>query len=177
MTRGWQIFLIAATAIIIPGGIWAGMGIAALTKICYNVIKYEITKFNFTNMELSFTLKVKNPSNIKVIIEGYNINIELNGVNVGQIVSKSKKTLKSEQHSTIVIPVNIKIDKKTLGNSKIREVFDYFITKQYEKIFVSLSGHFNGRLLKIPIPVKIDLKYTLAEIINIMDSPDESEKC
>ena len=176
MTRGWQIFLIAATAIIIPGGIWAGMGIAALTKICYNVIKYEITKFNFTNMELSFTLKVKNPSNFKVVIEGYDINIELNGVKVGNIASKSIKTLKSEQISNVIIPVNILIN-KILGNKKLKEVLNYFSTKQYEKIFVSLSGHFNGRLLKIPIPVKIDLKYTLAEIINIMDSPDESEKC
>ena len=172
MTKGWKIFWIVTSAIIIPGGLWAGIGIATLQQICYSVVKYEIRRIDIAarTIEMAFTMMIKNPSKLSIGIEGYDIAVALNGVEIAKLVSEAPKTIEGEKATTLVLPVKIDL-KKTFGQIKSQEIVGYFITKDFEKIVVSLKGKFNGRLLKIPIAVKVDSKYTLAEIIKQMDSP------
>ena len=177
MTRGWTIFLAATAAIVIPGGIWAGVGIAALRKIGSKVVKYQITKIEKSSLGMSITVLVKNPSEFRILIRGYNINIALNGVNLGNITDRTTKIIKANTQSTLVIPVNFSLEKRPAEEKKIlNQVLINFATLQYKKINVSLNGKFRGEILKIPVPVQIDMNYTFEEIIKAIDEPsDESQ--
>ncbi len=170
MTKGWKIFWTVTTLIVVPGSIWAGIGIWTLQQICYSVVKYEVKAWNFKSIDLAFTMMIKNPSQLSVEIDGYDIHVALNNVPVARLISNTVKTIEGEKASSLVLPVSIDLE-KSFGQIKSKEIIGYFSSKNFDKIVLSLTGKFNGKLLKIPISVKIDSRYTLADIIKQMDTP------
>jgi len=172
MSRGWQIFLITAATVLVPGGLYAGVGIYALTNICFNFKRFELTGIDKTFIGINFVLQIKNPSRINVHIDGYDIDVAINGTKVANIISANKKTLAGEKTNILVLPIKINY-KETFGVLKSAELISLFAKKEYSKIYISLEGRFNGSLLKIPIRRKINMKYTLAEIVKMASEPSE----
>ena len=150
-------------------GIYVGIGVKQLMSFCYNIVKYEY-KVDLEYFYLNLTLNFKNPSYLKIDIVGYDLDVYLNNGYIGKITSKKYTPLKSGEFSSVVIPAKIPYP-KLLKNINGKEILTAFADKRFDRIFVSLKGRFDGRVLKVPVHVPVDYKITLEEIIKIMDSP------
>ena len=168
MSRGWKIFGIIAALIIIPGGIFAGIAIKNLSKIDFKIKGYKIKGIDGQFVYLDFDIDVINPSNIDVHIAGYNIDVFLNDIIVAHLISKERKILKSESTSLLTLLISIDYN-KAFGQIKSKEIIGYFISKNHEKIVVHLKGKFKGEILKIPISTKLDFRYSLKEIEELVN--------
>lgn len=173
MNKSLKIFGIVAILILVPFSIYAGIGIVLLNKIDYKLKGYKLKNIDNQFIYIDLILDIINPSKLDVHIYGYNFNIKLNGVPVANLINKQKKTLVGE--STSPLTIGIAIDyKKSFGQILSKEILGYFLTKNYDKIIVSLSGKLKGELLKIPISTKLDFTYTLAEIEEIMSKSQKT---
>lgn len=150
-------------------GIYAGMGVRKLMSVGYNIIKYKITKFALDSISLDLTLKICNPSFMKVDISGYNIDIYLNNKPVSNIKSTTHASLIANGNSIIVIPVTVLF--KTFGVVGSKELVTAFGNREYDKIIISLRGTLDATILNIPAHVPIKYQITLADIQKMMDDP------
>lgn len=173
MSIGGKIALVFVTALGLVG-IYAGIGVKKLMSICYNIVKYEY-KLDLEYLYLDLTLQLKNPSFLKVGIDGYDLDVYLNNKWVAKVAKIKHEEIASEGISFIAIPIKIKYIKliNTIGG---KEIINAFSNKEFHKIVIIVRGKLYGEVLKIPVNVPVDYKITLAEIIKIMDEP-ESAPC
>lgn len=171
MSRGWAVFWSLLALVAVPGGIYVGVNVYMLMKVCVSLSGYKLKGIDKDgNILLEFGLKVKNPSQLAVDIYGYSIDVDLNG-NFGAN-AKSDKHKKLVANETSVLMINVKIDPvKTFGALKSKEVVGSFLTGQFDKIVVNLKGNFVGKLLGVKINMPVDFKYSLKEILDIMKTP------
>ncbi|KKS77126.1 MAG: hypothetical protein UV51_C0010G0031 [Candidatus Woesebacteria bacterium GW2011_GWC1_42_9] len=172
MSKTAKIALLIAAAIIIPGGIVAGVGAYQLFRICTKVNYYKFNGIDVRYINLEFGIMVKNPGFINVDILGYNLDIFINGTKVASAVNSSTKRLSAKQRSNLVIPVLVDYT-KSLGAVFSAQLLKFFANKQFDKIIVSIDGVMNARLLGVPSSIKINEKYSLREIQEIMDAPEQ----
>lgn len=156
-------------------GIYIGVGVKRLMSFCYKIVKYNV-KIDLDYVHLSVDLKIQNPSYLKIDIYDYDIDVYVNNVQVGNVASKRYIELKKEQVSTISIPAKIPY-LKSIGNINGKQMFNAFVNKEYDKIYITLKGKFNGGVLGVSATVPIDYKITLKEIAEIMSEPDSGEPC
>jgi LEA14-like dessication related protein len=170
MNKGVKIALWTLVAAIGRFGVYAGIAVKGLMAICYNIVKYE-ARIDLQFIYLKLTLKIKNPSILKMDIDGYNLSVYLNNKWVANVESKTHVEMKSEAISTIVIPVKIDF-LKTYGVVGGKEIVNAFLRKEFDKIFINVAGRFDGTVMKYHAHVPVDYKITLTEILKIMSSPD-----
>lgn len=168
-------------AILIPGGfifggIYAGVNVRLLTKICFSVSGFKIKSLDSKYIYLDILLLVKNPSRLDVTVQGYEIDALLNGVPVSKIVDKNKKVLLGEEVTPLLVPIQIDHE-KAFGQIKSKEILAYFLTNNWDKIIVSLDIKFKGEVLNIPISTSVSLKYSLKEIKAIMADSKNQPPC
>lgn len=168
-------------AILIPGGfivggIYAGVNVRLLTKICFSVSGFKIKSLDSKYIFLDILLLVKNPSRLDVTVQGYEIDALLNGVPVSKIVDKNKKVLLGEEVTPLLVPIQIDHE-KAFGQIKSKEILAYFLTNNWDKIIVSLDIKFKGEVLNIPISTSVSLKYSLKEIKAIMADSKNQPPC
>lgn len=164
-----SIIIITALGIF---GIYATIGIRMLMNICYEIAKYKYKGIDIQYIYIDLQLRIFNPSILKVGLNGYNLNVYLNNKWLSDLTSYTPIIIKSEGISTITIP--LKIDYlKTFGTIKSKEIINYFLTQQFDKIIITLKGKFSGTVLKIPVSVPVDSSWTLQEIAKTMDNPSE----
>lgn len=173
MKAGHIIALIFVTAFSIAG-IYIGIGVKQLMSFCYKIVKYDF-KIDLDYIYLTVDMKIKNPSYLKIDIYDYDIDVYVNNARVGSIANKKYVELKKGGVSSISIPSKIPY-LKTFKNIPGKQIFNYFINKEFDKIFITLKGKFNGGVLGVSAHVPIDYKITLKEIAQIMSEPD-SDPC
>lgn len=169
MSKGIKILIGVAIAVLVPGGIALAYGLDRIFKICYNISSYKFSSdLQFAYLDLQ--MQVKNPSFIAIGINGYSMDVFINDKKVAKIENLNTKIIEPQKASTLNIPVKIDLIRSasTLLSS---EIINYFGSKKFDKIIVSISGKFNGKIMKIPVSFPIALKYSLKEIQQIMDSP------
>ena len=171
MTRGWGIATAIFFVIVVPGGIYAGLGIYMLLQIDYKMVGYKLKSWNLQGAEIDFAVNVINPSALDVHIYGYDIDVSINGGLVANIKSTTKKTLVGKTTSTLTIPVSVNF-KKSFSSLKSQELITYFATSNFEKIVVNLKGKLKGKLLGVTVSAPLDINYSLKEIIDINTKPD-----
>ena len=176
MSRGLKIaggILIVAIASF---GIYAGLGVRALMAICYNMVKYQLKNITSDAIYIDFTLKLSNPSFLSVDVNGYHLDVYLNNKFIANVTSADHATIASKGISTITIPLKVAY-LKTFSAAVSRDLISNFANQRFEKIIVSLKGKLNGTVLKVPVNVPVDTKWTLKEIETIMNTPSEAPPC
>ena len=153
-------------------GIYATVGIRQLMRVGYNIIKFSVVNIAADSVSLILTLKICNPSFMKVDIDGYNIDISLNNKTISNIKSVTHASLIANGNSIIEIPIKILFN--TFGVVGSKEFLSAFSLRQYDRIFVTLHGELNATILKVPAHVPVNYTITLAEIQKIMDDPKPS---
>lgn len=170
MGNGWKIFWLVTAAIIIPGGVYAGIGVYVLTQVGYGMAGYKIKTISADSISFDVFIRVCNPSFIGADISSYDIDVFLNDTQVAKLQNSNPHTIKPKSTSILTLPINV--DWRTaLKTATSRDVVKYFLTNQPDKIVLRLAGTFKGKLLKVPILKKIDMNYSLADIIKIMEAP------
>lgn len=171
MSRGWAIFLSLLAVVGIPGGIYVGVNVYMLTKVCFSMAGYKFKGFDKDgNVLLDFSINVKNPSNLSVDVYGYSIDIDLNGNFGANVKSDKHKKLIAKELAILTLPVKIDVV-KTFGAVKSKEVINHFLLGAFDKIVVNLKGQAIGRVLGVKVNLPVDFKYTLKEILDIMSKP------
>ena len=170
MSRGWAIFTGIFFLVLVPAGAYVGVQVYKLMRVCFGMVGYKLIGFQGNDVKLQFTIAVKNPSNLKVGILGYNIDIDINGQKVANLTSGTYKELLPNQTSNLELLANIDL-KKSFGAVGSKEILNYFFTSQFDKIIVNINGKFKGSLLKVPVNIPVTFKYSLREILQIMNSP------
>ena len=148
-------------------GTYAGAGLYALNQVDYQFKSYRIKSVDTQFVHMEVVLNVINPSNLDVHITGYNLHVDINGIEVANLISKSPVNLKGLGVSPLTIPIAIDF-RKSFDVIKSKEILGYFITRKKDKIVLSLKGKFFGKILKIPISTNVDFKYSLQEIEDLM---------
>lgn len=175
MSRAWKIAGIIALLVIVPGGIYAGMGLMALNQTEIEVKSYKVKSVDTQFVHMDIVLEIKNPSKLDVSIEGYDLRVDINGIKVASIISKYAVVLDGLGKTLLTVPVAIDF-KKSFDVVKSREILGYFLTRNKEKIIVSLTGKLKGEILKMPISTRLNFKYSLKEIEDLMKAPNEIKK-
>jgi len=176
MTREWRIFLTALGIVVIPGGIYAGITAHFLTKICYKLWGFKIVDIGKKDIKFNLVIMVKNPARVDLNIEGYEFDVEVNGVPVARIENNNEKVIDGQGVSYLTIPISFGYE-KFIKKTNWAELVALFITGQSDKIFISLNGKFMGGIFKIPISRKVKVKMSLAEIAKNSESKTESVPC
>jgi len=176
MTREWRIFLTALGIVVIPGGIYAGITAHFLTKICYKLWGFKIVDVSNKAVKFELIIMVKNPARVDLNIEGYEFDVEVNGVPVARIENNNEKVIDGQGVSYLTIPISFGYE-KFIKKTNWAELVALFITGQSDKIFISLNGKFMGGIFKIPISRKVKVKMSLAEIAKNSESKTESVPC
>lgn len=171
----------AILAVLIPGGfivggIYAGVNIRLLTKICFSIGGFKIKSLDSNYINLDILLNVKNPASLDVKVQGYDIGAMLNGVPIGKIVDKTEKVLLANQITPLLVPITIDHN-KAFGQIKSKEILAYFLTNNWEKIVVSLDIKFKGEVLRIPISTSVNLTYSLKQIKEMMAESKNAPPC
>lgn len=172
MSKGWKIAWIIAAIVLVPGGIYAGIGIYMLMKIDYSMAGYKIKSFNSKFLYIDVSIRIANPSVLAVKVAGYDLLFYLNDVLVANIKNKSPKTIEPNAQTMLTLP--LAVDLHAMDKKKAKEIMGFVITGQWDKITLKVGGKFNGELLKIPVPYKLkpeEWTYTLEDIIKIMQTP------
>lgn len=172
MTRFWRGALAIGTAIVVPLGFYAYFSVRLLSQICYNIHSFKIKNISGGTIDLIVTLAVKNPSNINIKIEGYTMDVKINGQEVAKINNNREKILESGATSLLDIPISLSYD-KFLTKVKWDEILGYFLTGKTDKIFVNLDGRFLGAVAKIPVSTGVKLDYSVAEIMQMLKEPSK----
>lgn len=157
-------------------GVYAAIGARALMSVCYNMVKYQVQNITGDAIYINFTLKVNNPSFLAVDINGYKIDVFLNSKFIATVASTAHEEIVSKGVSTLIIPLKVAY-MKAMGTVNGKELLNNFANQRFEKIVVSLKGTFKGTVLKVPVGVPIDQKWTLKEINDIMMAPNTEPPC
>lgn len=157
-------------------GVYAAIGARALMSICYNMVKFQVQNITGDSIYINFTLKLNNPSFLAVDINGYKLDVFLNGKFIASVASVAHEEIMSKGISTLVIPVRVAY-LKTLGIVGGKELINNFANQRFDKIVVSLKGTFKGSVLKVPVGVPVDQKWTLKEISDTMSAPSTEPPC
>ena len=163
---------ILGVLILVPTAILAGYitaGVILLKRIDYEMTGYSLKGINKGILSLILELKIINPSFIKVGIDKYDLTVSINNIPVSKLSSKIPILIQANDFTEISIPVDVDIE-KSFGVLKSREIIGYFIAQQYDKITIFVRGDFGATVMKIPISTKIDEKWTLKEISEIMST-------
>lgn len=163
MTREWRIALGVLGLIVVPGGFYAGITVYLLTKIDYGVYSFKISDINNKTVKGSVTVWVKNPANVAIEIEGYDLNIGINGIDVVSIKNQDKKIIEPKQTSYLTIPIEFSHD-KFVNKIDWTNLVTNFVVGKSEKIIFSLKGKFIGGVFGLPISRKVNVKKSLREI-------------
>ena len=153
-------------------GIYAAVGVRGLMNIGYTIIKYQIRSATLSTISLDLTLRICNPSIIKVGIVGYNIDVALNGTHISTIASDVASTLDNKNPAVLIIPITVDV-KKVFGAVKSQQLISDFTNQRFDQIVISLSGTFKGTVLGVTISKSLSKDITLQDIQTIMNTPDD----
>jgi len=165
MNKTWRNVLAISAAIIIPLGMYAYISLKLLTQITFKVFRFKVKSIGAGFIDLIITLEVKNPANVSVDIEGYNMEVKINDVSVAVIKNNEEKELKPHATSLLNIPITIKY-LEFVSKSKFNLLMEYFVTGKTDKIFVNLDGNILGSVAKVPISTSIKVGMSVKEIMN-----------
>lgn len=169
MSVGKAIVGMIITAAVVAG-IYIGIQVKNFMNICFQIGKYKMTGIDLQYIYVDFGLIVYNPDGLEAHLVGYHFDVFINDKWVAKIQSKGRIRLASEESTTITIPIQIDY-RKAFGVVLGGEMIQLFAQKKYDSINVRLVGKYTGQALGIKVPLDLDEKWTLADIVKSMSEP------
>jgi LEA14-like dessication related protein len=148
------------------GLIWAGVGSLAVGiglwlkyqaelsyKLIYGTKNATLKKVTLSEVDAEFDLTIKNPTELKVGINGMDIDVYANGVKVTNIFSQVPVTI--EPNKTTYVPLRISLNPQSL----VQNTGVLLSTgTNIDNIVLTLKGHLKIR--KFGLPLRIPFVYT-----------------
>ncbi len=168
MSRVWRNIAAVGVAIVVPLGFYAYFSVKLLTQIAVSVFSIKIKSVGAGFIDLVLTLRVENPANVGVSIEGYDMKIKINGADVADIKNTTSKKLESKAVSYLDIPITIKYP-EFASKVKFNEILQYLLLSKFEKISLTLDGAILGSVAKVPVATSIKATLTMRDIMDKKD--------
>lgn len=136
-----------------------------LMDYSWSIVKgsVKIAGFNSGNLNVKLKVSITNKSNIGAEIQGYNLDILINGVKISNIHSSMKQTLFPNSDS--IISLDITVPTKNFNLKDLLNWGAWYLTNQ-NKILIQTKGYASisqGFLSVNRLP--IDINMTLAELM------------
>jgi LEA14-like dessication related protein len=140
-------------------------------EYCYKISNYKINALDQNGINMDLFIKIENKSDFVITIVGYDLDILINGKDVGHIVSSSQYTLLNK--SITEISVNVLFNPLASFNlMDVVSLLSYAATDK-SKFIVEVKGTISGKMNFIQIKnFPIDIKMSLAEIL----APEDPNK-
>lgn len=164
-----KIFGVIFVSLLLIGGAEASVGIYAFKSIEASYLKksFKINSIDATGIQMAVTLIIKNPSPFGININSYDLQASINGAKIANFKSDTQKNILARKYSYLSLPINVNWKNSFPGGTG-KNLFNYFINQQYDKIILTVEGSFSGSTLKIPVNKNIKIEYTLKEIQELL---------
>lgn len=170
--------------VIITSSIVAGIGaivyglyrfykyqVSLAMEYCYKITNYKFNALDQNGINMDLFLKIENKSDFIITILGYDLDILVNGKNVGHVVSKTQYTLLNKS----ITEIGINVLFNPLSSFSLVDVIallTYAVTDK-SKFIIEVKGTISGKMNFIQIKnFPIDIKMSLADIL----APEDPNK-
>lgn len=142
-------------------------------EYCYKIYDFKIQKFTKDRVTIDLFVKFQNKSSFAFLINGYELDVIINGKDVGTVKSKEQQMLYNNSVSSLSLTIDF-IPTKFFNLADAVQLALYYITDK-SKIIVNLKGNFNAEMNFIKIKMPLDLTFTMQDLIST-DPEAESKK-
>lgn len=140
-------------------------------KFCYNynIQKSKVNTMSASELSLDFAIDFKNTSDIAVNIDGYKIDVLLNGKKISEVVSTTKTTIEATKFTTIIVPIRVLVkdllSKNIIDGDVVRNIL---IDKS--KVIIGIQGTISAGALGVSVKdLPIELSYSLKDMLEPSD--------
>jgi len=138
---------------------------------CSEMVGYDIIRLKLDDALIRLKLKVKNPSDIDVVLRSYDFAISVNNRRVATAKKEVNKPVASNGYSTL--PIDVRFSPRKLAKEAVKEDVVRGLLLNPGSLLIKIEGFMNFSHGKLPIdnvPLKIEM--TLKDI-----KEGDSQKC
>jgi LEA14-like dessication related protein len=144
-------------------------------KYCfvYNIKRSRVKVANAKQISIDLAIDYKNTADITFEVDGYDLDILLNGKKVANVKSTQKVSIKANDFTTLIVPINVSLS-ELLKQNLIDKDFIKNILLDKSKIVITTTGKVSGGALGIKakdFPISIPI--TLAELMQPSTEPEQ----
>ena len=158
-------------ALAVGGLIAVGIGVYSylkrnamkLMEMTYRFQNFKIKTATLSNIEVGAEVVLTNPSKLSFTITGYDINVQVQGVNVANL-KRDNSNIPIPSNSSITIPFDAKFNPSQVGSTLLPLFLDVFINNKgvAEKLKMRYIGTLSAKygvvgITNIPIDYTYDL--------------------
>jgi LEA14-like dessication related protein len=132
-----------------------------IKNIDFTVGKVSLIGITGQNVKLRLFLNLENKSSVDVFVDEYDIDIFVNGTNVGKLDYHKKQYIKAKGITQLELVFVIPF-KQYFNISDALQMVGYFLNDK-SKINIALKGNLKARHWKFNFDVPIDVKWNLSE--------------
>jgi len=161
----------AAITCTVAFGLYIKYQIDLLIDFCYDLKNFRINNFEKGNLSTTSTLRVKNQSNLDIIVLGYNIDVFLDKFKISNI--KSEKPVIWKSNTISDIPINLDVELLNSGVSFLDSLnlFNLYITDKSKVVF-TFKGYAVIKIFnRIPFRKYFQLQGNLADLLSDTKTP------
>lgn len=141
-------------------------------KYCYNynIKKSKINKISSSGIDISAAIDFKNTSDITFNVDGYSLDILVNGSKISEVKSNAKSDIKANAFTTILVPIRLDLSgtKALSFTSLIKN-----IATDRSKIIFTIKGKVSGGAFGVKVrDFPLEISMTLAEMMEPSTEPE-----
>jgi len=158
-------------ALAVGGLIAVGIGIFSylkrnamkLMEMTYRFQNFKIKTATLSNVEVGAEVVLTNPSQLSFTITGYDINVQVQGINVAHL-KRDNSNIPISSNSSVTIPFDAKFNPSQVGSTLLPLFLDVFVNNKAgsEKLKMRYIGTISAKygvvgVTNIPIDYTYDL--------------------
>lgn len=162
--------------ITLSGGVYlfAKRNMDLALKYCYKIVSASNFSISKDRLKVILGVKVLNQSEIAANLLSYDFDIYLNNIRLGRVASDIKQRIEAKDSSVLSIAVDISSVGKITMSDVITIGLNYANKNNWNKIIIQIKGKLKASVkmlgVEIPLPVSLDIKMSLKEIME--DDPN-----
>lgn len=165
--------LIIAALLIGAGSLYANQQYKLLMNYGINYVGYKILKLSISRIIIEVKFKIKNRSDIDVLVTSFDFNIFLNGVYATKVKSSKQQIIKAKGFSTITLLVDVE---PTKNKELSKWSFLQKALSDIRGIKVKTSGTISAKALGVSVKnQQLDIEMPLRDMLP--DNKNPSPTC
>jgi LEA14-like dessication related protein len=160
MTLKKGLILAGIGSLVVGIALWVKYQMELSYKLIYNTKNPKLKKFTATEVVVEFDFTIENPTELKVGINGMDIDVYANGVKVTNIYSQVPVRL--EANSTASLPLKLSLNPQSL----IQNTGVLLSTgTDINKVVLTMKGVLKIKKFGIPLPIPFVYTATYGELM------------
>ena len=136
-----------------------------LADFCYDFGGYKLTGLSLKEITMDIIVRIKNKSNVNVVLTGYNFKVFVNGVFVSRIINNTSQPISAGSKEPVAFTVMFDPKEALKGVLTLDNILTASVDKN--KIIIKISGYFGVNIGGVRLDnFPLEMQSSLAEILS-----------